>query len=90
MWGNIGYYIVRTALSFSFSLSENPVSNYDLFVKQIYGKMKWTKDQVHTDVVWNFIKNKAHEMKFIYLFLCRPACAALVIYLVYVQNGGRS
>ncbi len=29
-------------------------------------------------------------MKFIYLFLCRPAFAALVIYLVYVQNGGRS
>ncbi len=53
--------------------------------------MKWTKDQVLTDVVWNFIKkNKAHEMKFIYLFLCRPAFAALVIDLVYVQNGGRS
>ncbi len=46
--------IVGTALSFSFNLSENPVE-LCLLCKRIRGKMKWTKDQVLTDAVWNFI-----------------------------------
>ncbi len=33
-----------------------------LVCKRIRGKMKWTKDQVLTDVVWNFIKYKVHPL----------------------------
>ncbi len=57
--------------------------------KQIFGKIKWTKDQDLTDVVWNVIKNKVNQIKFIAWFLCRPAFAVLVIYLLCAQIGGR-
>ncbi len=31
--------------------------------KRVRGQMKWTKDQVLTDAVWIFIKNKVHPLE---------------------------
>ncbi len=52
--------IVITTSSFSFNLSENPASNCALFVNKFAVKLKWKKDQVLTDMVWIFIKNKVN------------------------------
>ncbi len=51
--------------------------------------MKWTKDCVLTDAVWNFIMNKVLQIKFIIWFLRRPAFAAFVIYLLCSWIVGR-
>ncbi len=31
--------------------------------------MKWTKDRILTDDVWIFIKNKAHSLIYIYIYI---------------------
>ncbi len=52
VWCDTGFNIFSIATSFSFNLSENPASNCALL------------EQVLTDVVWHFIKNEFHQIKF--------------------------
>ncbi len=92
-------YIIKTVthLCGATLLSDAKKSAQHRLLFSIFLKIKWTKDQILTDTVWNFVKNKVHplffqrlvlEAIFIVWFLHRPAFASLVLHYICESVGG--